>query len=381
MRSAHCVAGLGFGDEGKGTTVQWLVEKHSADLIVKYCGGCQAGHNVVDETDRRFTFSQIGATLRDDVPTYIWRNFIVDPLAMLNEADALKDFLGNGKDPLRNVYVHSDCLLIGEEDVQANRFSQTFLDHGTCGRGVGERRRKFREGDTESGWTAGQIRRLYDSYHHKSNKLHRVYEWATRVNVVEHPPDFRTAVFEGAQGILLDESVGFHPHTTWSTVRFDAAYACYRHLGITQHQNVGVIRTYHTRHGKGPFPTECDLGLTDPGNPTNEFQGPMRYGHFDRVLFNYALQNAGDVVHSFAVTHCDDGIFGKYCDAYDFDDGSVVSELPRPACIEDQVEICKLIQRARPRLWDGRGVTQSALYGPILFVSFGPKLSDKEEVR
>ena len=47
MKRAIIVQGLGFGDEGKGATVDFLARSFSADLVVRYCGGSQAGHNVV----------------------------------------------------------------------------------------------------------------------------------------------------------------------------------------------------------------------------------------------------------------------------------------------------------------------------------------------
>jgi adenylosuccinate synthase len=376
VKQAYCVAGLGWGDEGKGSTTQWLVEQYNADLIVKYSGGCQAAHNVVDETGRRFTFSQLGSTLRDNVPTYIWRNFIVDPLAMLNEADGLRDFLGNDKDPLRNVYVHPDCPIIEGHHIHWNRNEKAAHKHGTCGRGVGECRNQFRTQRENSisayDLIAGNLKEF--------DLIPRFIEWVSRVHIREHPPEFKTAVFEGSQGILLDESVGFHPHTTWSTVRFDAAHFCYKHLKIEQHQNIGVIRTYHTRHGAGPFPTECDLGLTDSGNPTGEFQGPMRYGRFDYVLFNYATENAGDKLDRIVITHCDqDQKFRCVC--YQLPNGEIVDTLPRPACIEDQVELCNFLKTVKFVVSDASWVSISKWQPnltPILFRSFGPKPSDKE---
>ena len=61
-------------------------------------------------------------------------------------------------------------------------------------------------------------------------------------------------VFEGAQGVLLDEWRGFHPHTTWSTVEPSNARAMIDELGRDSYV-LGVTRTYMTRHGAGPFPT------------------------------------------------------------------------------------------------------------------------------
>src|ERR1700731_673121 len=61
MRRAIVTVGMGFGDEGKGATVDFLCRPHGADLVVRYSGGSQAGHNVQLPDGRRHTFSQFGA--------------------------------------------------------------------------------------------------------------------------------------------------------------------------------------------------------------------------------------------------------------------------------------------------------------------------------
>ena len=64
-------------------------------------------------------------------------------------------------------------------------------------------------------------------------------------------------IFEGAQGVLLDEHFGFHPHTTWSTTTFANAQTLLSESGFEGRQTrLGVLRTYFTRHGPGPFVTE-----------------------------------------------------------------------------------------------------------------------------
>ena len=371
MKVAYCIAGLGFGDEGKGACCEYLCRTKNADLIVKYSGGCQAAHNVVNEAGVRFTFSQLGAGSDGRIPTYLWRNFIVDPIAMLNEAEAFKDWIGSSEDPLKNVYVHPDCPIIEKHHVLGNQNDMKNLTHGTCGRGIGVCRQEIRSGKAST-WTARLIKSMLDTYRSDDQKLDRVYEWASRVNITDKPPEFTTAVFEGSQGILLDESVGFHPHTTWSKVTFDVAHACYRHLDIERYLNIGCIRTYHTRHGAGPLPTEADLGLVDEGNPENEYQGKIRFGHFDEVLFRYAVHNAGDVVDLVAVSHCDEAP-STFCPTY----AVVGKDLWRPSCVEDQELLRRLVQNVRPVL---EPITPD-FWKPtpeLLYRAHGPKFSDRE---
>ena len=88
MKRAVITVGLGFGDEGKGATVDFLTRELGADLVIRYCGGSQAGHNVELPDGRRHTFSQFGAgTLAPNRPrTYLGSATVIDPPAMLREA-------------------------------------------------------------------------------------------------------------------------------------------------------------------------------------------------------------------------------------------------------------------------------------------------------
>jgi adenylosuccinate synthase len=130
----------------------------------------------------------------------------------------------------------------------------------------------------------------------------------------------KTLIFEGAQGVLLDENHGFHPHTTWSKCVPTNALELLRMIGHTgEVKKLGVLRAYLTRHGRGPFPTEdSHLHLKDPNNETNKWQGRFKFGWFDMVLARYALKACGGV-DSVAIT-CMDQLStlpkAKICAAY-----------------------------------------------------------------
>src|SRR4029077_14332499 len=112
------------------------------------------------------------------------------------------------------------------------------------------------------------------------------------------------AVFEAAQGVLLDEWRGFHPYTTWSTPTFANAETLLAEAGDTA-LRLGVVRCYLTRHGPGPFVTEDPtLELPEPHNQDGTWQGAFRTGHFDAVALRYAVEVSGGV-DAVALTHLD----------------------------------------------------------------------------
>ena len=131
-----------------------------------------------------------------------------------------------------------------------------------------------------------------------------------------------TTIFEGAQGVLLDEWRGFHPHTTWSSTGTDAVQALLADAGFgaSRALHYGVLRSYLTRHGEGPLPTE-DASLDAIGEPHNAdggWQGTFRRGHADGVLLAYSSEVVGRL-DGLILTHLD-ALHGpatlRWCRAY-----------------------------------------------------------------
>ncbi len=142
-----------------------------------------------------------------------------------------------------------------------------------------------------------------------------------------------TVVFEGAQGVLLDEDHGFHPHTTWSCVTPAAAQAVLTNLGLSSPlRRYGIVRSYLTRHGAGPLPS-FDAGLDclpEPHNVDDGWQGRFRRGHPDGVLLRHAAQACGPL-DGLLVSHLDalraaTGL--RWCSAYRMPDGNTVDAPP-----------------------------------------------------
>ncbi|MCI0458321.1 MAG: adenylosuccinate synthetase, partial [Gemmataceae bacterium] len=143
MRRAIITVGLGFGDEGKGATVDALTRSHDADLVVRYCGGSQAGHNVQLPDGQRHTFAQFGAgTLAPGRPrTYLGPNVVIDPPALRLEAGHLAE-LGVAN-PTRLLTIHPRALVTTLWHKALGRLRELARGadrHGSCGQGIGEAR-------------------------------------------------------------------------------------------------------------------------------------------------------------------------------------------------------------------------------------------------
>ncbi|HKD35856.1 MAG TPA: adenylosuccinate synthetase, partial [Pirellulales bacterium] len=175
------------------------------------------------------------------------------------------------------------------------------------------------------------------------------------IELSDEPRDFSTAIFEGAQGVLLDEWRGFHPYTTWSTVTLQQALAMTEPMGIDEICILGLTRTYQTRHGAGPLPTfdrELDARLSDPGNPANAWQGALRYGWLDLVLVRYAVETAGAPLDGLVVNHLDElsDPEPKICIGYRLSDGRELKRLPvaRAPNLAAQERLTGLLEQATP---------------------------------
>ena len=117
-----------------------------------------------------------------------------------------------------------------------------------------------------------------------------------------------TIIFEGAQGVLLDENYGFAPYTTWSTTTFSNADTLIQeHAYPGEVIRLGLLRAYGTRHGAGPFPTEdrtLTLTLPDQHNTWNDWQRTFRVGYLDLVATRYAKDVLGKLDY-LAITNID----------------------------------------------------------------------------
>ena len=360
MQKSLIVVGLGFGDEGKGSWVDHLVREHGIKYVVRMNGGAQALHYVVTPQGVLHGFAQFASGMFvPETITVHSRFMLIEPQALLSEAQSLQR--KGVYEPLSRMIVSEDAAVITPFNRLLNRIQEISRGgsrHGSCGFGIG-----LTQQDVETlGEQALYVRDLQGCK--SREKLVRLREmkleqaklfeneqnrdlvaalegtdidfyvrmfnfYASSVEVV---PEARiqqilrenSAVFEGAQGVLLDQDYGFFPHCTRSTTTFKNALTLLDEAGFSgETTKIGLLRSYATRHGAGPFVTQdADLVLPACNNQTNDWQGTFRIGWFDSVAARYALEVVGGV-DQLALTNIDrlNGLSGvKFADAYEHGD-------------------------------------------------------------
>jgi adenylosuccinate synthase len=429
------VADLGYGDAGKGTVVDWLCSHGGpvlantgsattglattglattgpATTVVRFNGGAQAGHNVVTADGRHHTFAQFGSgTFTPGVRTHLSRFMLVDPAALAAEAAHLAAV--GVPDALDRLTVDAGALLTTPYHAAANRARELARGrrrHGSCGLGIGETARYAldypadapRAGD---GLTPGRLvmklTTLRDRLEAELGALGapppadvaaacRAFAQRVRLTGAGHLARLLRegpVVFEGAQGVLLDEWHGFHPYTTWSTTTFRNAETLLAEAGASA-TRIAVLRCYQTRHGPGPFVTEDpSLELPELHNAPGAWQGEFRRGHLDLVALRYGLAVAGgaDVL---ALTHLDTAARHpelRVCLDYRMG-GATVRRLPAGMAgdLAAQEALTGRLLRARPVYSDPGGdwvtLVEQALGVPVGLASYGPRAADKRQV-
>ncbi len=408
---AIITVGLGFGDEGKGAAVDYLTRSTGAELVVRYSGGAQAGHNVQSADGRRHTFAQFGAGTLAGVKTWLGPRVIISPAALVAEADHLRS-LGIA-DPWSLLSVHPDCLVTTFYHMTMNRLREAARSddrHGSCGLGIGEARhywlRYGRDAVTAADLAdrrtlVAKLTLLRERLLLEMQELPRIdadfsellnqtwpireadelMEAAVRLKLAERMPAASTVIFEGAQGVLLDEWHGFHPYTTWSTVTPQHAWEILAETGCRDVTVLGITRAYSTRHGAGPFPNwspEMTAALVDRGNPTNLWQGSIRSGPLDLVLLDYAARICK--IDAIAVT-CLDQLPPKLqvCTEY-----AGIDRLVIPRSLREQSTLTERLQTASPILRETTADDLLAMIGqitPIRYAARGPTAADWDSLQ
>ena len=327
MSKVIVVIGAQWGDEGKGKIVDLLAEHF--DIVARYQGGHNAGHSVQIE-DRSFVLHLLPSGIVHPGKICVLGNgMVIDPKAFFEEADRLTT-QGVEVSPQR-VKISSRAHLILPYHRALDHTSEERLGNervGTTLRGIGPAyedkagRRGIRTADAlvpdvlrsrieRNLEDANRIIKAYGGQELNVDEIFKEMSYLTErlspfiadtthyLNVAAS--EGRSILLEGAQATLLDVDHGTYPFVTSSNTIAGGAIigtglAPQRLTGV-----LGIVRTYTTRVGEGPFPTEMLEGEAEMGQLIRE-RGreygastgrPRRCGWFDAFGTRYAAEING----------------------------------------------------------------------------------------
>ena len=331
------IIGAQWGDEGKGKVVDLLADRFN--VVARYQGGHNAGHSVY-VGDKAFVLRLLpSGIIHPDTTCVLGNGMVIDPKAFFEEIDQIEE---------KGIAVRSDRLKVSSRAHLIMPYHRA-LDHtseerlgnekiGTTLRGIGPAyedkagRRGIRVSDALSPDVlrmriernleeANRIIVLYGQQPLRADEIYdeiaplveRLQPYVTETShfLAEARKANKKILLEGAQATLLDVDHGTYPYVTSSNPTAGGASVG---AGIPPHHITGVlgiVRTYATRVGEGPFPTEMVEGeaemahvIRERGNEYGSVtKRPRRCGWFDAVATRYAAELNG--FDSIALTKLD----------------------------------------------------------------------------
>jgi adenylosuccinate synthase len=335
---AEIVIGLGYGDEGKGSTVATLCRVgEDKKCVVRFSGGQQAGHTVIYKKTKH-VFSNFGAGTFSNVPTYFSEHTTFCPNTILREYEELLE-----KKLTPELIIHPLAMITTPYDIIANRRCAKTIGDGTCGMGVGKTMERnltpyklyaidllhlpsfYKKLDVirEEYYKMGLTTYNEDELHIIEKSAIAVETFPWKVENYSYLSKFHKLIFEGSQGVLLDMDHGIFPNVTYSNTTSKNAHKICDILNIGDREMYYVTRAYHTRHGNGVFNHRpITLQNTEEEiNVNNTWQGDFKTGKMHYNLLNYAMDidliySSRKVTKRNLVVTCVDQIIGS--DAFDF---------------------------------------------------------------
>ena len=331
------VLGAQWGDEGKAKITDLLAGK--SDFIIRYQGGCNAGHTVV-ANNQTYKFHLVpSGILYGDKICLIGTGTVIHPESLQAEIEELKTQGVN----LSNLKISPLATITMPYHIEIDGYSENTATKGKIGttkRGIGP---------TYTDKMARIALKIQDLFEPetlsekldiilpaKNKTLSKVYgleeyskecltalcekyaeffrpyvcfEWQKMLE--EHKND--KILFEGAQGVMLDIDWGTYPFVTSSNPIGGGAAVGSGFGPKMIDEVIGVAKAYVTRVGEGPFATELNdetgRRIQDVGHEFGVTTGrPRRCGWFDAVTMKYAVQVGG--ITKIALTKLD--VFDKF---------------------------------------------------------------------
>jgi adenylosuccinate synthase len=324
--AAVVIVGAQWGDEGKGKIVDVLTQR--ADWVVRFQGGNNAGHTIVVDGVKTALSLLPSGILRPHVKCLLGAGVVLNPTVLLSEIDRVRA-AGAEISPARLI-IDRDAHLVLDYHIlvdKARELARGSQKIGTTGRGIGP---AYEDRSQRSGIRCADLlhparmRERVRAHVEEKNKLlkyvldSKVYVdfddlWGRLEEEAALLAPFvgngsrlifdalgrkERVIFEGAQGVLLDQVHGTYPFVTSSSTVAGAATIGVG-IGPRMIDSVlGVAKAYCTRVGEGPFPTEMvgDLGeeVRKRGHEFGTVTGrPRRCGWFDVVAMRRAIRTSG----------------------------------------------------------------------------------------
>lgn len=314
--------GLQWGDEGKGKIVDYLANNY--DVICRFQGGPNAGHTIVIDGRKHVLHTIPSGVFRENVINVIGNGVVIDPIVLARELKSLKN-VGIGTDKILLARKAHLILPTHRYLDAASEASKGKSKIGSTLRGIGPTymdktgRNGLRVGDLEK----DDFKQRYDALKEKHLKLAQIYpdvdfdlekeeaHWFECIDTLkqlqfidctyyvdEAIKSGKRILAEGAQGSMLDIDYGTYPFVTSSNTL--TAGVCVG-LGVSPKQIgkvYGITKSYCTRVGGGPFPTELDddMGekLRSIGSEFGATTGrPRRTGWLDLPQLKYTIMLNG----------------------------------------------------------------------------------------
>ena len=419
MSNSISLLGLQWGDEGKGKVVDLLSK--DIDAAVRYQGGHNAGHTLIID-GKEVVFHLLPSSIcHKNIKCFLGRGVVISLEALFSEIDDAFEFIGDLKD--RFVVSNAACLIqpYHKKIDQLRERSRSGTKIGTTGRGIGPAyedrvgRRSIRVADLyDPNALKVKLEEALDIYNflikrHDEDQQEDLNELldenlkqAERLkpfvgNVIAELKAFqesnKTILFEGAQGALLDYSLGTYPFVTSSNSSLGGIASGAGVSATSIDYSLGICKAYTTRVGEGPFPTELndEIGsyLAEKGGEVGATTGrPRRCGWLDAVLLSHTVYLNG--INGICLTKIDvlDGLEKiKICSDYssslsreDILESLALNDIePQYIELEGWQEPTAGIQRfedLNDKAIDFIAKVEELCGAPIVMISTGPRRED-----
>ena len=343
------VVGAQWGDEGKAKITDLLAQK--ADVVIRYQGGCNAGHTVVYKGETYKLHLVPSGILYGNKICFIGAGTVILPENFEQETKELKERgvdLSNLKlSPLATITMpyHTEIDGWAEDTVKKGKI-------GSTRKGIGQTytdkmaRCALKIGDLFDDETLSEkidiilplknkiLKEVYGLKEYSKEEIFEPYICETWQELLKENKN-KTILFEGAQGVMLDIDYGTYPFVTSSNAIAGGAGTGSGYGPTMIKDVIGVSKAYITRVGEGPFVTELKDKTGDKIREIGHEYGtttgrPRRCGWFDAVIARYAGLVSG--LTSVALTKID--VFDdfdeiKICTAYkDKRNGKIYENYP-----------------------------------------------------